>query len=217
MKSKKQNPSAEMIKNAGILFAITLLAGIALGFIHELTKEPIAHQQQVKVQRACAEVFSQAAAFEEVNPLELPTALGSGWLLAAVREYNAGTLGAEVGEVYRALSQDGSLLGYVLKVTTKEGYGGNIELMVGITIEGSISGISILSISETPGLGMQAGDVLVPQFAGKTAEAFVYTKTGAAAENEIDAISGATITTRAVTNAVNAGLYYFENLLKGGI
>lgn len=216
MKSKKQNPSAEMIKNAGILFAITLLAGIALGFIHELTKEPIAHQQELKVQRACAEVFSQAAAFVEVNPLELPTALGSSMLTGLAAQHNA-ELGAEVGEVYRALSQDGSLLGYVLKVTTKEGYGGNIELMVGITMEGSISGISILSISETPGLGMQAGDVLVPQFAGKTVEAFVYTKTGAAAENEIDAISGATITTRAVTNAVNAGLFYFETLLKGGI
>ena len=216
MKSKKQNPSAEMLKNAGILFAITLLAGIALGFIHELTKEPIAHQQELKVQRACAEVFSQASAFQEVNPFELPTALGSSLLIGVAAEHNA-ELGAEVGEVYRALSQDGSLIGYVLKVTTKEGYGGNIELMVGITMEGSISGISILSISETPGLGMQAGDVLVPQFAGRTAEAFVYTKTGAAAENEIDAISGATITTRAVTNAVNAGLFYFEILLKGGI
>lgn len=216
MKNKKQNPSAEMLKNAGILFAITLLAGIALGFVYELTKEPIAHQQELKVQRACAEVFSQAAAFKEVNPMELPSALGSGLQIAVAEQYNA-KLGAEVGEVYRALSQDGSLMGYVLKVTTKEGYGGNIELMVGITMEGSISGISILSISETPGLGMQAGDVLVPQFAGRTAEAFVYTKTGAAAENEIDAISGATITTRAVTNAVNAGLYYFEVLLKGGI
>lgn len=216
MKNKKQNPSAEMLKNAGILFAITLLAGIALGFVHELTKEPIAHQQELKVQRACAEVFSQAAAFEEVNPLELPTALGSSLLIGVAAEHNA-ELGAEVGEVYRAFTQNGSLMGYVLKVTTKEGYGGDIELMVGITMEGSISGISILSISETPGLGMQAGDVLVPQFAGRTAEAFVYTKTGAAAENEIDAISGATITTRAVTNAVNAGLFYFETLLKGGI
>ncbi len=216
MKNKKQNPSAEMLKNAGILFAITLLAGIALGFVYELTKEPIAHQQELKVQRACAEVFSQAAAFKEVNPMELPSALGSGLQIAVAEQHNA-EMGTEVGEVYRALSQDGSLMGYVLKVTTKEGYGGNIELMVGITMEGSISGISILSISETPGLGMQAGDVLVPQFAGRTAEAFVYTKTGAAAENEIDAISGATITTRAVTNAVNAGLFYFEVLLKGGI
>ncbi len=217
MKNKNQNPAAEMLKNAGILFAITLLAGIALGFVYELTKEPIAQKQQLKVQRACAEVFSQAAAFTEIDPLMLPTALASGYAIAAVEGYNAETLGSEVGEVYRALSQDGSLLGYVLKVTTKEGYGGSIELMVGITMEGSISGISILSISETPGLGMQAGDVLVPQFAGKTAEAFVYTKTGAAAENEIDAISGATITTRAVTNAVNAGIRYFETLLKGGI
>lgn len=216
MKNKKQNPAAEMLKNAGILFAITLIAGIALGFVHELTKEPVARQQELKVQRACAEVFSQEASFNVVSPLELPTALGSSMLTGMVAEHNQ-ELGAEVGEVYRALAPNGSLLGYVLEVTTKEGYGGNIELMVGITMDGSISGISILSISETPGLGMQAGDVLVPQFEGRTAESFVYTKTGAVAENEIDAISGATITTRAVTNAVNAGLFYFDALLKGGV
>ena len=60
---------------------------------------------------------------------------------------------------------------------------------------------------------MQAEDVLVPQFAGRNAYPFVYSKTGAAADNEIDAISGATITTSALTNGVNAGLYYFQSEL----
>jgi len=207
---KNKSDLTKMIKDAAILFAITLIAGIALGFVQELTKEPIAYQQELKVQRACAEVFAEAASFEEADPAKLDAGK-----LSTVTEHNT-ALGAEVGKVYYALANDGSVMGYVLSVMSKEGYGGNIELMVGITAEGGVSGISLLSISETPGLGMQAGDVLVPQFAGRKAESFVYTKTGATAENEIDAISGATITTRAVTNAVNAGLFYFETLLKGG-
>ncbi|MGN1147683.1 MAG: RnfABCDGE type electron transport complex subunit G [Lachnospiraceae bacterium] len=205
----------KMIKEAGILFAITLIAGILLGFVNELTKEPIARQEELKVQKACAEVFADAASFEEVLDIELPTALGSGPEISVAEEYAAAN-GVEIGTVYRALSADGTLLGYVINTTSKEGYGGNIELMMGITMDGTLNGISILSISETAGLGMRAGEVLVPQFAGKNVDTFVYTKTGATTDNEIDAISGATITTKAVTNAVNAGLYYFQTLLQEG-
>ena len=63
---------------------------------------------------------------------------------------------------------------------------------------------------------MRAEEVLKPQFAGKNAEVFTYTKSGAVSDDQIDAISGATITTNAVTNGVNAGLYYFRTQLKGG-
>jgi len=104
--------------------------------------------------------------------------------------------------------------GYVITVITHEGYGGDIQFTMGVNNDGSLNGISLLSISETPGLGMQAEDVLVPQFAGRSAYPFEYTKTGAAAENQIDAISGATITTNAVTDGVNAGLYYFLSELQ---
>ena len=70
-----------------------------------------------------------------------------------------------------------------------------------------------LQISETAGLGMQAEDVLVPQLHNLHAEEITYTKTGKTAENEIDAISGATITTKAVTNAVNGALRYASYLI----
>ena len=116
-----------------------------------------------------------------------------------------------------ALDDSGNVLGYVLTMTSHEGYGGDITFTMGIQNDGTLNGISILSISETAGLGMRAEEVLKPQFSGKTAEKFEYTKTGAVADNQIDAISGATITTNAVTNGVNAGLYYFQNALGGGV
>ena len=110
----------------------------------------------------------------------------------------------------------GSTIGYVITVTTKEGYGGDIQFTMGVREDGTVNGISLLSISETAGLGMRADEVLKPQFAGKQVEKFSYTKSGATADNQIDAISGATITTNAVTNGVNAGLYYFRTVLGGG-
>ena len=115
-----------------------------------------------------------------------------------------------------AMDASGSLLGYVITVTTKEGYGGDIQFSIGIRTDGTVNGMSILSISETAGLGMRADEVLKPQFADKQVEKFEYTKSGAASESQIDAISGATITTNAVTNGVNAGLYYFQTKLGGG-
>ena len=90
---------------------------------------------------------------------------------------------------------------------------------MGVADDGTLNGISLLSISETAGLGMRAGEVLVPQFAGKQVEQFSYTKTGAASDDQIDAISGATITTNAVVNGVNAGLLCFQkklNMTEGG-
>ena len=105
----------------------------------------------------------------------------------------------------------------MITVTDHEGYGGDIQFSIGIRNDGTVNGISILSISETAGLGMNADSVLKPQFADKNVEQFEYTKTGAPGDNQIDAISGATITTNAVVNGVNAGITYFRTqLMEGG-
>ena len=107
-------------------------------------------------------------------------------------------------------------IGYAFTVTTSEGYGGDIQFAMGVQKDGTLNGISILSISETAGLGMKADtDDFKNQFRDKKVEKFQYTKTGAASEDEIDAISGATITTNAVTNGVNAGLAAFQ-YMEGG-
>lgn len=150
-------------------------------------------------------MFAQAASFEkfEYAPDQ------------ALAEELSG-MGVKLGNVYQALGSDSSMLGYVLESTSTQGYGGNIVLYLGVAMDGTLNDISILEISETPGLGMAAPDVLVPQFHDRKADSFVYTKTGATAENEIDAITSATITTSAVTNAVNGGLKAAQILLEGG-
>lgn len=196
----------EMMKNTGILLAITLIAGLLLGLVYQVTKDPIAEQEAKAKQEACQEVFADAASFEAVEV----TAVDEG-------TWSSEGYGQEsVDEVMAALDSAGSTLGYVITVTTKEGYGGDIRFTMGVRTDGTVNGISLLAISETAGLGMQAEEVLKPQFAGKNVEKFAYSKSGAAADNEIDAISGATITTNAVTNGVNAGLYYFQTVLGGG-
>lgn len=214
---KNNEDFRQLFKNAGILFCITLVAGLLLGFVYELTKEPIAYQQELKVQRACSAVFADAASFEAVVlPAEDPDLQESGLIGSPERMEELNLEGAEIGTVYQALSENGELLGYVINTIGKEGYGGDIELMMGIRMDGTLNGVSILSISETPGLGMRAEEVLVPQFAGRQVSSFTYVKTGAVTENQIDAISGATITTGAFTQAVNAGLSYFNVMLKEG-
>lgn len=197
-----------MIKDALILFAITLIAGLMLGVVNDITKEPIAQQEQKAKNEACQNVFAAADSFKAQ---ELADSAQIEQVLT-----DAGISGADIDELMAAKDASGALLGYVITVTDHEGYGGDIQFSMGITNEGTLNGISLLSISETAGLGMRAGEVLVPQFADKNVSKFTYTKTGATADSEIDAISGATITTNAVVNGVNAGLAYFDKILKGG-
>lgn len=195
----------EMMKNTGIMVAITVIAGLLLGLVYQVTKNPIAEQETKAKEEACQEVFADAASFGLIGVEAMP----ADW-------NNEGYAQESIDEVIEAKDASGELLGYVITVTTKEGYGGDIQFTMGVRADGTVNGISLLAISETAGLGMRAEEVLKPQFAGKNVEKFAYTKSGAAADHEIDAISGATITTNAVTNGVNAGLYYFQTVLGGG-
>lgn len=193
----------KMLKDAAVLFVITLVAGCLLGAVYEVTKEPIKKQQEEAWKEACQAVFPTAVQFENMS--------GAGDV-----EYTAdeSVTPATIGEVDLAMDKEGNTLGYVLIVTDHEGYGGDIRFAMGIGMDGTLYGISFLSISETAGLGMRADEVLTPQFAGKNTGQFKVTKIGKKAEDEIDAISGATITSNAVTNGVNAGLAYFEQILQ---
>ena len=107
--------------------------------------------------------------------------------------------------------------GYVITVTAKDGSQANITFSVGITKEGTVNGYSITSIAETPGLGDKAkNEEFSSQFQGKQADVFNVVKSAPASESEIESISGATITSKAMTNGVNACVTYFRNVLEGG-
>ena len=198
-----------MLKDTAILLIITLISGAILGFVFELTKEPIALQEEKAKQEAYKEVFTDAASFEVMTDPDEAA------MTAVAAE--GGYTQTSVNEVAKAVDGSGSVLGYVITVTSHAGYGGDIKFSMGVRSDGTLNGISILSISETAGLGMRAEEVLKPQFAEKQVVQFSVTKTGAASDDQIDAISGATITSNAVTNAVNAGLYYYQNELEGGV
>ena len=197
----KKHDVTVVLKEAVILFVITLIAGLLLGFVYELTKEPIAEQERKAIQEACAAVFQDASSFETAEYIpseELQEQLAAASVIP--------------GSAYKAFGSDGSLLGYVVESISKRGYGGRLVLYAGIALDGTLKGVSILDISETPGLGMRAEEVLVPQFQDKNVDSFVYTKTGSTSDNEIDAITGATVTTRAFTSAVNGALQMAREL-----
>ena len=143
--------------------------------------------------------------------------LVSGLLLGLVNDITAGPIASQQAKEKEVAKDDqGNELGYAFTVTTSEGYGGDIQFAMGVQDDGTLNGISILSISETAGLGMRATtDDFKNQFKDKNVEKFTYTKTGATSDDEIDALSGATITTNAMTNGVNAGLAAFR-YEKGG-
>lgn len=205
----KNSEIRNMLHDAWVLFAITLIAGIVLGFVYQITKEPIALQEEKAKNEACQEVFADAVTFEEATEYSIDE--------ATAHFAEAGFAGQSMSDAVRvAKDANGEILGYVLNVTTSEGYGGDIVFAMGVRMDGTLNGISFLSIAETPGLGMKAEEVLSPQFAGKNVPQFEYTKSGAVADSQIDAISGATVTTNAVTNGVNAGLEYFQSVLKEG-
>ncbi|HKM05215.1 MAG TPA: RnfABCDGE type electron transport complex subunit G [Lachnospiraceae bacterium] len=192
----------KMFQETLILFVITMCSGLMLGFIYNITKEPIRVQQEKTKLKACKEVFQDAVNFEGLEGFN------------EIIDYSG--LLTDIKEVIVAYDVNNSEIGYVFVITTHEGYNGDITFSMGVTRNGVLNGISITSISETAGLGMKAEEVLQPQFSNKEVDEFVYTKSGATFDNQIDAISGATITTNAITNGVNAGLNFFQIELQGG-
>ena len=189
----------KIIKEALVLMAITLVSGLLLGAVYSITKQPIAQAEEKAQKEAYLAVFPDAQDLTEPdNKEELLTE-------AADVLDQAGFGTADTLEDFYLAEKDGAVTGVVMNITSHEGYGGDINFSMGVSMDGTVTGVEMLSLSETAGLGMRAKDQ------------FVVTKNGASAENEIDAISGATFTSKAVTNGVNAGLRFYESLKEGGI
>ncbi len=206
----------DLIKDCLKLVLITLIAGLALGTIYGITKEPIEKQQLKAQQEAYKAVFPDADAFHDQEGFSSDKAAE---VFEAYADQN--TVEDHAGDTLNNVVEaeaSGKTIGYIFDITTHKGYGGDIELTVGIAEDGTVTGYSVLSIGETAGLGMNAKNPeWASQYEDKKVESFSVVKdgTGSSDDAKIDAISGATITSKAVTGSINNCLAYF-NTLKGG-
>lgn len=182
---KKQNTVLYILRLSLTLLIITALAAAGLAGVNAVTKDKIAENKLIKTQKALAEVLPGAEGMTK-------TGEGSG-IVQAVYTPAAGS----------------AVQGWAVQVAPTSGFGGEIVLMVGINADKTVEGISVVSHGETPGLGAvaaaktPAGERFRDSFLGKS---------GSVAVTDIDAISGATITSKAVAEGVSAALAYLETL-----
>jgi electron transport complex protein RnfG len=171
----------EIIKPAVALLAITIVASALLGFVHDITEEPIEAQRVANETNAVKAVFPSTTDVEDI-PYEAP-ATSSVIRAAEVKE------GDEV-------------IGYAV-YASPSGYGGPVSMMVGLYTNGSIAGVQVLSHQETPGLGANAAN---PSFLDNFKDAnfdLMVTKKAPNDKNEIQAITSATITSTAIVKGAN--------------
>ena len=179
------------------LFLICLVATMLLGVANEVTKDKIAQNAIVTEEESRKVVMADAASFGE----------------KVEGDYTFDGTAAPYSYV-EALDADGKTIGYVF-ITKSTGYGGNISTMTGIDTNGKVTGVEFLEISETVGLGMNAQkQSFKDQFVGLIKGIGVNKNTPA--DNEIKALTGATITSKATTKGVNTALDIYENIVKGG-
>ncbi len=193
-------------KAAVSLTAITLIAGLALSSIYMVTRDRIEEQEQA----------AKAASWQEVCP-DAESFAADGTLSAAVDSlagapYDESRFGRTyINEAVTGIAGDGSVAGYVLSVTSAEGYDGTVTVSVGLSPDGTVNGIAFTELHETAGMGMLCGeDAFRGQFSQVKTDAFVLNKSGnSSADNEIDSVSGASTTSGAVVDAVNTALAFY--------
>jgi len=198
MASKKQSTLVNMLV---ALFVITAVSGGLLGLVYGVTKDTIAE----------VEVKKNEAAIQTVLPLE-----GEITYKAETIEFTENGV-TTTFPCNLAYDQNGNFKGAAVK-TSEGGFGGKIEMMVGFLADGTIKGTSVLSHSETPGLGANMTGKFKDQFVDKNPASYrlSVTKDG----GDVDAITAATITSRAFSKAVDKAYKAFEankaNFIKGG-
>ena len=181
-----------MLKPTISLFVICVAVAAALAFTYSGTKDTITARAEREAENARKEVLPEAERFEVLKDISA--------LAGSKPEFNA------IKDAYKGFKGE-SLAGYVFSVESK-GYGGIIKISVGIDTTGRIAGVKIGENNETPGLGAKAAEApFISQFKNlKPAEELKAVKKGKTKPEEIDAISGATITSRAVVKAVQAAV-----------
>ncbi len=183
-KQKKDQPLIAAL----ILFLIATLVTFALAGANELTKGTIAAQAKIDQDNARIEVFPGAVSFED---------LSADFITAQT---------PEIYSLYKVLDGDGKMAGLVV-VSAAKGYSGEVEIMTGITLDGKLSGIKVISDNETPGLGKKVRDKpFTDRFINKKPGLLFSLKKEDAGTNLVDAVTGATISSTAMVNAANAAL-----------
>jgi len=190
----------DIVKTGLILFIIAAVAALALGLSNLVTEEAIAEQKENAANKARQDVLPKAQEFvkKDIEP-----------------EYQSSEK-SHITEIFEGKS-GGTTVGYTLKVLTK-GFGGDVELIVGISTENNIEKVAITSHAETPGLGAKAVEAsFLDQYHGKGLDANLVVVKGTPSKDvEIQAITGATITSDAVTDGVNLAKNYYKQVLAGG-
>lgn len=181
-------------KLGATLFAICAVAALALGFTNKITA-PIIEERNIQANNEARQiVLPDANEFKKMDE--------NAYKQASVK----------IGEVYEGFNGS-ELVGYTIK-TLPKGYGGEMELIVGITKDGNVTGINIGSMSETPGLGSKAAEpAFKDQFKNKQTKELNLVKGKVSSDSDIQAISGATITSTAVTSGVNAAIEVYNSSL----
>jgi len=182
------------IMNLGLkLLLISLIAALSLGYVNDITKGKIAEQRAIANERARKEVSPDADSFKELDISEIDNDL--------------------VVEGFEAV-KDELRIGYVFK-TLPKGYGGGLEVIVGISNNGIITGVRIGSHNETPGLGAKSTDEsFYNQYENMKANQAIGVSKTQKSDSEIQAISGATITSKAVTIGVNSAIEAYNALIQ---
>ncbi|MDF2587763.1 MAG: FMN-binding protein [Anaerocolumna sp.] len=207
-----ENKKNTILKDTLVLVVITVIAGFLLGLVYEVTAPIIAQARLEEKLAAYKSVFSEAAEFVEDEDLNAQVATATDNILIP-----NGYKNITIDEARIAVDASGNKLGYIVTVSTKNGYKDVITLSIGLGLEGDLKGLEIIYLNETAGLGQKASEkAFKEQFVNKTVDKFEVTKSGATADNQIDAISGATITSSAVAGAVNSGICFVANLAQAG-
>lgn len=183
----------DILKLGVTLFAICAVAALVLGVTNNITA-PVIEERNIQASNEARKiVLSEADEFKELDGMNSDIVL----------------------EVYEGI-KDGQVIGYTIKTSSK-GYGGAIELMVGISKDGKITGVEIGNHSETPGLGSKATEPMFKnQYVNKDVlNSLLVVKGSTNNDNEISAISGATITSNGVTSGVNAAMKIYNEKLSG--
>ena len=183
----------DILKLGVTLFAICAVAALVLGVTNNITA-PVIEERNIQASNEARKiVLSEADEFKELDGMNSDIVL----------------------EVYEGI-KDGQVIGYTIKTSSK-GYGGVIELMVGISKDSKITGVEIGNHTETPGLGSKATEPMFKnQYVDKdVSNSLLVVKGSANNDNEISAISRATITSNGVTSGVNAAMKIYNEKLSG--